>query len=173
MPDHVLLYVTIDECGRSTVFVGLRTTGWPRRESAVGNYRDLEVDLEEVLLLVKSRRISAGALTSESERDGLEVNVRRDEHVEFQPFDAMLGKIDPGLSVPELHINDRAERHTPPSLMRSVSWRAFHLVTGVIDGKPPVDGTRHLDADHRMNAGAKRFKREGEARGGWLEGRVE
>src|SRR5690606_16943524 len=53
VPHDVFLNFPIDERSRSTVFISLCATGRTRRESTVPDYTDLEVDLKEVLLLVK------------------------------------------------------------------------------------------------------------------------
>jgi hypothetical protein len=50
----------------------------------------------------------------------------------------MLGKIDPGLAGTKLYIDDCAEGNAPPTFMRSVRWRALHLIAGIIDGAPLV-----------------------------------
>ena len=163
MPHDVLFYVAIDERSRSTVFIGLCTTRWARCKSAVGKRRYLKVDLEEVLLFVESGRLPAGTLTSEGQRDGLDPTVRCHKGVEIQACNSMLGQILTVFAVVELHVDGRVERDAPPALMCPVRWRAFHLLASIIDGKPPIDSTTDLDADHRASVDPGSLEREGKA----------
>ncbi|HWO94379.1 MAG TPA: hypothetical protein VNL92_06405, partial [Dehalococcoidia bacterium] len=79
------------------------------------------------------------------------------EGVELQALDTMLSKIDPGLAGTQLHVDERVERHAPPTVMRAVRWRAFRLIAGVIDGEPLVDGACDLDADQWIDLASRRL----------------